>query len=113
LVYDLPEGSMTSVVWFLALLSLNTSKEDQEIKVTIAQKSDDDNVIEDEIIEPDQIDSLIEPESDADESKIDWTMGIIIAVVVNIIVALLAWFFYRRWKKGQDTDLIDLTGDMG
>jgi len=48
----------------------------------------------------------------AQEGETDWTMGIIIAAVVNIILGLLAWLFYRRWKQRQDTDLIDLTGEM-
>jgi len=101
--------------------SLDTeSKDEQDIKVTITQNEDETSIINDDaddIIKPEQMDSLIEPEgiieSNDDENKIDWTMGLIITAIVNVIIALLAWFFYRRWKKGQDTDLIDLTGDMG
>ncbi|MFK5891743.1 MAG: vWA domain-containing protein [Pseudomonadota bacterium] len=92
------------------------NKGDQEIKVTVSQakekkinkipqpKQDNNKQLQDqEINNPDE----------ANKDAIDWTMGIIIAAVLNIIIALLVWFFYRRWKKGQDVDLIDLTGDMG
>jgi uncharacterized protein (TIGR03503 family) len=96
------------------------SKEDQAIKVTVTKgqqlkpTSHQAKNTDEKIALQDNTEEQIPPElKDINSEKIDWTMGIIIAIVVNMIVAILAWFFYRRWKKNEDTDLIDLTGDMG
>ena len=46
------------------------------------------------------------------EPKNDWLMGIIIAVIANIIFALGGWFAYRKWKKGREMAYEQLTGEL-
>ena len=37
--------------------------------------------------------------------------GIIIAVIVNLIVAVSGWLVYRRRKNAPTDDLVDLSGE--
>jgi uncharacterized protein (TIGR03503 family) len=90
------------------------NKGDQDIKVTVSKAKEQHTMMPEQPATKKPIETEVTKEIDEmDEKNIDWTMGIIIAVIVNIFAALLVWFFYRRWKNRQDTDLIDLTGDMG
>ncbi|MFK5984786.1 MAG: vWA domain-containing protein [Pseudomonadota bacterium] len=100
-----------------AILSGSESKEVNPIKVTISKTKADKKVKtlfpigskgKNDSVKIEQTGDIESINSD----KIDWTMAIIITVVVNLIAILLGWFFYRRWKKNQDVDLIDLSGDM-
>jgi len=81
------------------------SLDDINVKVLVDEEPDEEP-IEPIKLEPEE--PMLEPQ----EGEVDWTMGIIIAVGVNIVLGLLAWLFYRRWKQRQDNDLIDLTGEL-
>ncbi len=98
-------------------IKVTISKADKEsvsLSNLIQKPSEQDKLTQEKVADNMEDSALIDTTlENIDSNEIDWTMGLIIAAVVNIIFGLLAWFFYRRWKKRQDTDLIDLSGDMG
>ncbi len=54
-----------------------------------------------------EIDEAIEPEEDS-----GWLMGIIIALIANIVLGGSAWFGYRKWKQGREAAYADITGEL-
>ena len=53
-----------------------------------------------------------EEETSAPDDDSDWLMGLIIAIFVNIIVAIGGWFGYKKWKKGRKSAYDELTGEL-
>ncbi|MCU7939286.1 MAG: VWA domain-containing protein [gamma proteobacterium symbiont of Bathyaustriella thionipta] len=49
-------------------------------------------------------------ETEAEEP--DWLMGIMIAVIANIIFGVGGWFGYRKWKQGREAAYEELTGEL-
>lgn len=81
-----------------------------EINVQVLVDEEPDDLMEPMELEP-ELEEEMEPLT-LEEGETDWTMGIIITAVVNVILGILGWLFYRRWKKRQENDLIDLTGEL-
>ncbi len=72
---------------------------DQLLIEEIPEAKDEQEIIE-EVIE------------ETTETEPDWTMGAIIAVVVNLIAGIGGWFAYRKWKKGRENAYDELTGEL-
>ncbi len=100
--------------------ALYTESKDADIKVTVKQQPqmDEDDTASQTQTENSAADAT--PEDEAEHttenglySRQDWITGIIITIVANIVFILAGWLLYRRWKKNNEMDLIDLTGDEG
>ncbi len=57
------------------------------------------------------IEKAAEPEPPVKE-KTDWTMGIIIAVIVNLIVGVGGWLGYRKWKLNRELAYAEIMEEL-
>ncbi len=46
------------------------------------------------------------------EKNSAWLMGIIIAVIINILFAVAGWFGFRKWKNNRAKAYEDITGEL-
>ncbi len=91
------------------------SIDDSPIKVTVRKQAPADEIKPKSKAEEPKAEEAPKEEYMADEttdeSGDDWFTGIIVAVVVNVVAIILGFLLYRRWKKNQSSDYIDLLGE--
>ncbi len=61
--------------------------------------------------EEELIEEVIE-ENIKETEEPDWLMGIIIALVVNIILGVAGFFGYRKWKNAREQAYDEMTGEL-
>ncbi|MCU7837574.1 MAG: VWA domain-containing protein [gamma proteobacterium symbiont of Taylorina sp.] len=54
----------------------------------------------------------IEEEIIVTEESFEWLIGIVIAIIANIILGIGGWIAYRKWKQNRDTAYEDITGEL-
>jgi len=78
---------------------------DEPVKPVQAPEKEKPAVAE---IDPPQI----EADNTEAEGVSEWLIGIIIAVIANIVLGIAGWFAYRKWKNHRDIAYEDITGEL-
>ena len=65
-----------------------------------------------EVVPPAILEEKMEEKPLEPEESSDWLTGIIIAIIANIILGLVGWFGYRKWKYVRETAYTDITGEL-
>lgn len=65
--------------------------------------------VKDELEEPAMEQQAV---ADEDEDDSDWLIGIIIAVIINIVLGVGGWFGYRKWQQSRENAYEEITGEL-